>query len=225
MPRRNTKRRARARKAFTLIEIVAALGVMTVASMAIITLQGHTMRANMHARQLAIALQIAQSWLERFKQDAHGWTAASDPADNDPAPATVLGNRLYLDEVLADEAEFQQIPNAMVLDGAEARTSNGYDYQGNPINWTVAGEANLLHYCVSFRPTWVIEGRSIRTDVRVWWPRESTSEAAAVRSTMAAYIANRCDDDDEALSPGGEANPNFHFAYLSTVIGVTGVPR
>jgi hypothetical protein len=71
----------------------------------------------------------------------------------------------------------------------------------------------------------VILGRSIRTDVRVWWPRDSASDGAAIRTSMAPYVANQCADDDLELSPGGDANPNYHFAYLSTVVGVTEVTR
>jgi hypothetical protein len=194
------------------------------ASMAIIAMQSHTMRANIHARQLATGVQIAQMWLERFKQDAQRWNQASG-VDNVPTPATVLFNTRFLSAVLTNQAVFQAIPTPVQAAGGVTRISNGYTYQGLPIDWAVNAEAAALHYCVSFRPTWVILGRSIRTDVRVWWPRDSASDATATRASMAPYVASRCDDDDVTLSPGGTANPNYHFAYLSTVVGVTEVTR
>jgi type IV pilus assembly protein PilV len=224
MRTRSSGRARRTRQAFTLIEIMAALGVMTVASMAIIGLQSHTMRANIHARQLATGLQIAQMWIERFKQDAHRWNQASD-LDDDPSPEAVLAGTSFLREVVNDQAVFQQIPNALLAGDPRPLMSNGYDYQGLPIDWGDADEAATLHYCVSFRPTWVILGRAIRVDVRVWWARESTNDDPATRSTMAPYVANACTDDDLWLSPGGAGYPNYHFAYLSTVVGVTEVLR
>ena len=75
------RRRARSARArgFTLIEVMVALGVMTVGVFGLIALQLYTIRSNSHARQLGIATQIAQQWIERIKQDAHTGTPRARP--------------------------------------------------------------------------------------------------------------------------------------------------
>jgi Tfp pilus assembly protein PilV len=212
---KHARTRSRTR-AFTLVEVMVSLGVMVIGAMAIIGLQQHAIRANSNARQLETGLQIAQTWIERLKQDAHTWTTPATSVDGQPTPAVALANTLYLNRVVTAPDVFQQIPSA----AATATASNGFDYRGFEIDMSGIA-AQEVHYCASFKPSWVIVGRALRVDVRVWWPRDSS------QADMVTWAASGCADDDVSLSPAEPALliDRYHIVYLSTVIVHTRVPR
>jgi Tfp pilus assembly protein PilV len=194
-------RRARRNGGFTIVEVVVAMAVMVFGIMAIVGLQSHTVQINSLARQMSIANQIAQTWLERMKQDAHRWDQPQK--DGQPPLIQLLAGTTWLQQVNAMPGRFQSIP-------ATAAASGAYDFQGNEI---MLGTAGTPFFCTSFKPAWVYVGRTIRVDVRVFWPRERAS----------AIIG--CIDDDVQLNPGGVLVNSFHILYLSTVIKHTKVER
>lgn len=211
MHRRSHRRgRARRRSGFTLIEVMVSLGVMTIGAMAIIALQTQTIRSNARAREIETATQIAQLWIERFKQDARTWTDVAylnqAPKPND---AAVLANTQYLSAIVANPGIFQAIP---WVASANNVLSPGYDYRGNPVPNTTTDHT----FCASFRPAWVWYGRSMRVDVRVWWAREGSGKTL----TEAEFLPF-CNDDNASLNPGGAHYADFHQVYLPTVIRVT----
>lgn len=193
----------RRRQAFTLIEVMVSLGVMTVGAMAMLALQAHTIRSNSHARQLSTALQIAQRWVERFKQDAYSWNQAGYfNVAGQPNDAVVLQQTQFLRQVATAPNVFQTIANLV------PGVSNAFDYQGNDIANTSAEPA--IFYCASFRPAWVYYGRAMRVDVRVWWPREGSNLANDFPT---------CIDDNAKLNPGpATLMNNYHVVYMPTVI-------
>jgi type II secretory pathway pseudopilin PulG len=203
-----TRRHARARVqvGFTLIEVMVSLGVMMVGAMAIIGLQTHTIRANAHARELTTAVQIAKLWSERIKQDGHTWNEIAT-ADGTPSAATALGNTLFLANVTTAPSVFQTIPNTA------ATRSNGFDFRGNELDLANPAQAELLYYCVSYRPAWVYFGRTLRVDLRVWWPRDATG--ANIGGTFPA-----CADANDFLNPPNEELDKYHVVYLPTIVRV-----
>jgi prepilin-type N-terminal cleavage/methylation domain-containing protein len=193
----------RRRQGFTLVEVMVSIGVMTIAALAIFALQQQLLRSNAHARQLTMATQIAQNWIERLKLDALRWNTASDPT------ATT-----YLKGVGAinDVAKFTTIPLAKPTRTGETRViSNAFNWFGDDLD-TSNGRPNGLVYCASHRLNWVFENkRVIRADVRVWWARDG----------MGVSIANDypvCAEDGDALNPGGANFDRYHIVYLSTVL-------
>lgn len=68
---------ARARRAasrgYTLIEVMAALGVLAIGATGVLALQKATLISNTNARNLAIANSIAMTWAERLRVDALQW--------------------------------------------------------------------------------------------------------------------------------------------------------
>lgn len=198
----NKARRARSQRGFTIVEVIVSMGVMVVGVMALVGLQQHTVQINSLARQMSTANQIAQTWLERMKEDAHRWRLTGEPLGV-PTPIQVLAETTWLQAVNATPNVFQTIPMTGVTSGA-------FDFQGNEI---VLGTARAPYFCVGFRPAWVYIGRAIRIDVRVFWPRE-----------RASAIVN-CVDNDGPLNPGGALFNQFHTVYLSTVIKNTLVTR
>jgi len=160
-------------------------------------------------------MQIAQTWIERLKQDAFSWTSPATGVAPLPTPAQALANTAYLNRVLTSPNVFQQIPIATT-----PNASNGFDFRGFELDLTtITGQD--LHYCASFKPSWVIIGRALRVDVRVWWPRHAS------QADMTTWVANRCLDDDVSLSPSDPPIliDRYHIVYLSTVIVHTRVPR
>ncbi|WP_438035734.1 type IV pilus modification PilV family protein [Sorangium sp. So ce204] len=68
---------ARARRAasrgYTLIEVMAALGVLAIGATGVLALQKATLISNTNARNLTIANSIAITWAERLRVDALQW--------------------------------------------------------------------------------------------------------------------------------------------------------
>jgi type IV pilus assembly protein PilV len=216
MQQRN-RRRARGRQGFTLVEVIISLGVMTIGAMGVIALQQHAIRANSHARQLSMGMQLAQVWMERFKQDAHTW--------NQPgAPGAVLNQTLYLRAIdgIAPNT-FIAIPNS---DGFQWPAASGriigsraFNFRGEELSLGAQVNGDIF-YCAAFRPAWVYFGRAMRVDVRVWWPREGFDMT----------LFQNCNANLEQLDQGGPPTTAFnrnshHVVYLSTVIRMTPVVR
>lgn len=217
MRRRHQRSRSSRRRkgGFTLIEVMVSLGIMTIGAMTMIALQQHTIRSNSHARELTTAMEIAQLWVERLKQDAHTW---NNPTTTTAAAAVALQNTNYLKSIAAEARTFVVFPGVAAV---PSEGSNVYDFRGTPIPKIVGGDPGLMHYCASYRPTWVFVGRAMRVDVRVWWPRAGTGRQPGTD------FQNWCTDDNASLNPNGTFfnDLSYHVVYLSTVIRVQPVLR
>jgi hypothetical protein len=182
---------------------MVSLGVMTIVAMGIFAMQQQLLRANAHARQLTVATQIAQNWIERLKLDALQWNTAGNPAGTTylraiGAPGTI--------------GTFITIPLAKpTLAGNTRVVSNAFDWFGQDLD-TTNGAPDGLVYCVSHRLNWVFDNmRVIRADVRVWWARDGSGASIAADYPV-------CADDNIALNPKGANYDRYHIVYLSTVL-------
>lgn len=198
------------RQGFTLAEVMVSLGVMTIGGMALIGMQAQTSRANIRARDITIATQIAQNLIERLKMDALAWNSATGNV------ATDLGNTQLLKNVAtATAGSFMTLPALTVSSSGTPRVmSNAFDYFGDDVNLTGASDQTLsgVRYCASYRLTWIFSSlRALRADVRVWWTMESPAH-----SITSDFVG--CADDEAKLNPGLGALPNYHVVYLSTVL-------
>ncbi len=182
---------------------MVSIGIMTIGAMAVLALQQQIIRANVHARQITIATQIAQNWIERLKMDATIW----DLADKPPA-ATHWLKAVGVPNTLANFTTIEPLPETSA-DGSRM-LSNAFDYYGDDLDNSTTAPVGLF-FCASHRLNWVYANqRIIRADVRVWWAREGES---AIRADYP-----RCVDDGASLSPGGDNFERYHIVYLSTVI-------
>ncbi len=85
-PRRS---RSLDRAEYTVIEMIMAIAVLTLGALGVIAMQKATLIANVSARNLVTATDVAQSWMERMRIDALAW--------NQPAGALDLsGDTLWL---------------------------------------------------------------------------------------------------------------------------------
>jgi prepilin-type N-terminal cleavage/methylation domain-containing protein len=198
------------RAGFTLVEVMVSLGVMTVGAMSIIAMQQQTTRANVHARELTTATQIAQNVMERLKLEGVSWNNVTGNPSQDLVNAPTL--RLI---VGSTPGNFMTLAGRTVTNAGVTRVlSNAFNYYGDDVDLTNANTAKLasVHYCASYRLSWIYGNfRAMRSDVRVWWSRDAPS-----RSIISDFAG--CADDNAALNPGGTRYDAYHIVYLSTVI-------
>lgn len=199
---------------FTIMEVMIAIGVMMVGSMAIIGMQVQAQRQNQLAREYLTATQFAQTWVERLKVDALMWTQPAVP-NGAPTPIQVLQNTTYLSAVLGTGASFGPITPTALSFHKQGATHQGYDIPGNTgLSYTDPfGASRSQTYCAGARAAWVYYGRAMRADVRVFWPKPG----ADIVTDFAG-----CVDGSDALRPGGGSLVSkYHVVYLPTVLRVT----
>lgn len=185
-------------KGFTLLEVMAALVVMTIGATGLFGLQGFIARSNLHAKRMTLATEILETWVERLKADGLYWTAPSAPA----TPNVNLVNTRYLRAI-------ENNAGAWLTAGADDNLghSPAFDLSGSdtPANGAVVA------YCVGYRLSWVVPGESIRADVRVFWPRDNTP------ANFTAIFPG-CVGNQDSISLGGAQAGNYHLVYTSTVL-------
>ncbi|MET0386433.1 MAG: prepilin-type N-terminal cleavage/methylation domain-containing protein [Polyangiales bacterium] len=200
------KRRA---EGFTLVEVMIALGIMTIGALALVGMQQQTTRANVRARDMTTAMQIAQNVVERLKLDAIAWNNVTT------APANDLINSPMLQTINTTPNAFTTLaPVSSTLGGTTVVLSNAFDFLGNDLTLAGASTAvqNQVYFCASYRLSWVyVTFRAMRADVRVWWSKE-----VPTRSIITDFA--NCADNGVDLNPGGARFDDYHVVYLSTVL-------
>lgn len=216
------------RVGFTLIEVMVSLGVMMVGTMAVIALQQQSVRANVHARQMTIAMQIAQRWMERLKEDAHTWTSvATDAAGVTTALANTVFLKQHLTAMSSQPGEFKTLLTEL---GTWER-SNAFDQYGRdmpPATESSCAVGDSIHtYCASYRPAWIWYGQLMRVDVRVWWARDVARETPQLNvcTDFPVVAGAACGGDDAKLRPNGPQYDWYHVVYLPGAIRVNEVRR
>lgn len=206
---RTRPRRPASRAGFTLVEVLMALGIMTIGAMALMGFQQQVARSNRYARDLSTATQVAENWLERLKVDARAWTISTGRAQAGwPNQALMLANTQWLRQLAAGNA-YQTIAINPAAGGGTPGIWNAADMDGIDVNPALGTH----RYCVSVRLNWVYYGSAMRAEVRVWWPKDYANVAPA-----ALGIFGNCADNDAALSPAGASVAAFHVVYMSTVL-------
>jgi len=203
------------RQGFTVIEVMIAIGVMMVGSMAIIGMQVQAQRQNQLARDSLTATQFAQTWVERFKLDALLWTQMAVP-NGAPTVTQVLQNTSYLGPMfIAGTGTFKRLTGSPFSLHKSAATPQGYDLPGgSAYTYTDPfGNTSAQAFCADARVGWVYFGRAMRVDVRVFWPKPG----ADIKTEFP-----QCDDSTEQLHPttGSKAHL-YHTVYIPTVLRVT----
>jgi Tfp pilus assembly protein PilV len=166
---------------------VFAIGVTGIAAM-----QKITLASNLHAKRLAVATHIAQSWQEQLAADAALWTQASVNQNG----TQWLSN--------AGAGWLRAPDNADATFGATFGPLGGY-----------TSTVSESYFCVHIRVTDMSDQRIsklnneeavsgnglLRTEVRVFWPRDGREPASKSHYCDASSGATL---DDESYK-------NFHF--------------
>lgn len=193
---------------FTLVEVMIAIGIMTVGSLGILAMHSAVSRANRTANEMNTALAITERWLERIDRDALSW---SEEGIN----TTALTSTDYLSELagsIADTPWFTPAPS----NGTE---SYRFDYFGRD---DLTG--NSTKYCVNLRMGWLRQGSSVRVDIRTFWLRDGFVHGGATHPKWVDAADFRGADcaagtaDNWDLNVADDSAPNVNVIFASTVV-------
>jgi type IV pilus assembly protein PilV len=158
--------RARAR-AFTVVEVMMALAVLTLGAVTVVSIQKATIIANTNARNLATATEIAQGWIERARVDALSWTntggipnisstvwlqSAGSVVGWFTPPSTFVGNPQPAGVPIAD------------VTGADLPNAN------DPLAPAFCTQMRLTGFGLQNPNLWSL-ARLVRVEVRVYWDK------------------------------------------------------
>lgn len=188
-------------RGYTAVELMMAIGIFGIGVTGIIAMQKVTSVSNAHAKNLAIATHIAESWLDMLSTDAVMW--------NHPSPSNAvpdIGQTTWLQLVKANA----NTSNDWLLPAYSNVLSFGpaFDALGNSIDAAVAPES--VAFCSHLRLSWLyqptVSGNGlIRAEVRVFWLRDGQS-----------FVQPMCTAGQVANVSG--AVQTFHFVQKITAI-------
>ena len=190
-------------RGYTVVELMMALAVMAIGLSGVIAMQKVTLSSNGHARKLALATRLAQSWLDELAADSGQWNDTNDFADTD-----------WLLGVGGENTE-----NANWFRPTYSSRRNfgpAFDALGNVVA-TVDFDDDA-HFCTDVRLTWMHGQETfkkgaglIRAQVRVFWRREGV---VALSNEPAKRICSVNPTDFES----DDAKRLYHTIYLTTAI-------
>lgn len=188
-------------RGYTAVELMMAIGIFGIGVSGIIAMQKVTAVSNMHAKNLGIATQIAQSWLDMLATDAVTW---NHPSASSSVPDVGQTAWLKLVKTNANTANDWVLPTY----NSTLRFGPAFDALGNPIDR--ANVATNVAFCAHLRLSWLYEPTPsgnglIRAEVRVFWQRDGrnfTQDMCSVAQVAAV----------------GAAPQTFHFVQKITAI-------
>lgn len=151
---------SRSRAGYTLIEVMMALGVLSVGAVGLIALQQATTRGNVQARAQTVAVTVARTWVERLRRDALRWNqqglAGIRAVPNGPV---YLRNVPDVQGVLGDWF-------APVAPAGGPLESHGADWWGRD-----TADPAQMRFCTHLRLRWASAEQTVRADVRTFYFR------------------------------------------------------
>ena len=185
--------RTRVQRGYTAVELMMAISIFGIGVASIISMEKVTAVSNQHAKNLAIATHIAESWLDMLSTDAVAW---NHPATGDPTPSDI-GQTAWLQFVkpLQDASGGWFLP----ADSAAFDFGPGFDALGNHVN--LALNPGNVAFCSNLRVSWINQPTAdgnglIRAEVRVFWLRDGQTgvqnmcTVAALATLNTATAAN-----------------------------------
>jgi Tfp pilus assembly protein PilV len=182
---------------YTVVELMMALAVFATGVTGIIAMERATVQSNQFAKNLTTATGVAQSWLSQLAVDTTQWPSSSD----------VTGTAWL--STIAGSPNVWQLPTYNATRGFGAQ----FDGFGVPVN------ANGV-FCAHIRLTWLNGDASavqpsgdrgnglIRTEVRVFWPRDGVTR-----------VPGDCNDAAQATVTAVETSTGiYHFVTLAGAV-------
>jgi prepilin-type N-terminal cleavage/methylation domain-containing protein len=194
---------------FTLIEVMIAIGIMTVGSLGILAMHQGVSQANRVALEMNTALAITERWVERVERDALSWTKPGLTSDS-------LDDTYYLQKLKNTVSATNWFRPTPTTD-----ESYDFDYFGDDVTGT--GNPNPPKYCTNLRLSWLRQGSSARVDIRTFWLREGYAPGGATHPNWVSGSAFQGADCDAAAANGWGLNtatlpPNIDVVFASTVV-------
>lgn len=196
-------RRMRARSGFTLVEVMIAIGIMTVGSLGILAMHQAVSNANRSAHEMNTALAITERWAERVERDSLSWT--EEGIDTASLNATA-----YLSQ-LANQPEGTDWFTPSPSDSDHE--SFAFDYRGNDTTDTAH-----VKYCTNLRLRWLRQGSSARVDIRTFWYRGGHMPGGATHGDWVSGTSFRNANCAAANADGWVQAPNVEMVFASTVV-------
>lgn len=186
------RRRRRSAAGYTIMEMMLALALMIVGVVGIVSMEKTAIVTNSHAKNLAVAQRIAQSWSTQLQLDTNSWRTGFNSAGVLSAPTGTWLRPGFV----------------------TGRVGGAFDSHGNPLS---DSGADLLQarYCVNTRLSWLynnagVSGNGvIRAEIRVYWLREGQKVP-----TPASGLCP-IDADIDAV---GQDTTRYHFIYQTVGI-------
>ncbi|MFW2388985.1 MAG: type IV pilus modification PilV family protein [Polyangiales bacterium] len=202
-----TRQNEHQRSGFTLVEVMIAIGIMTVGSLGILSMHQAIGQANRAAHEMNTALTITERWIERIERDTLNWTEAGQAS---PSLTTRTDYLVPLTATNNETAWFRPAPPS-------DEESYSFDHFGNDIN-----NGDPAKFCTNIRLSWIRLGASARVDVRTFWYREGHMGGAATHPNWVTGTAFRNADCDAATADGWNLStgmvPNIEVVHASTMI-------
>lgn len=192
-------------RGYTILEVMIALTLLAIGMSGVIAMQKFAAVANRDAKNLAIADQIARTWIERLRTDAVGW---NDPSPSNPSGNDLTTDTIWLGNVATSPGQwFQPAWNAVRQAGP------AFDAQGNDVDQTDDAAPPAV-FCTNVRLQWLYGTPPtdpppylIRAEVRVYWLREGPLAAQAI-----------CPQGGGNMTDIGQATSSLHFVYAASAI-------
>lgn len=198
----NCRSRRKAR-GYTAVELLMSVAILSIGVTGVVAMQKVTITSNQHAKNLAIATQIGQAFIDQLRADSLSWNHPS--AQN---LASDLNQTVWLSNVPNDNSPEWFRPDWD--DGRQFGAS--FDAQGRPAD--PDGDIGI-RFCAHLRLSWLyppigaMAGNGlIRAEVRVFWLREGQS-GLENRAVCA---------DAEVPEDIGAAIDRYHLVYNTSAI-------
>jgi prepilin-type N-terminal cleavage/methylation domain-containing protein len=183
-----SRARVSRQRGYTLIELMMAIALFSVAVLGIISMQKITVMANMHAKSLATAQRIAQAWAGQLEMDATQWRSTL------PATGFLNGNGVW------ERPAYD----------ANRRFGAAFDGLGNPLS---DNQLDRAHFCTHVRLSWLYRDTvgatgngMLRAEIRVFWQREGETALYSTTTMCPTQTAQQA-------ATIGLATNLYHFVY------------
>lgn len=193
-------------RGYTFVELLMSLSILTIGVGGVVAMQKVTVTSNHHAKNLAIATEIGQAWMDALNADAVAWNHPSALQ----ATSDLGSDTIWLSPLASGPTEW-------ILPGYSdtLQFGPGFDALGNPVDMTDEDAVATARFCTHIRLSWLfpdsapIAGNGvIRAEVRVFWQRDG----------QAALGGLGVCDPDQVVANVGQATNLYHFVYNVSAI-------
>lgn len=197
-------------RGYSAIEVMIAMSLLAIASTGVFALQKVTFTGNASAKNMAVANQVARTWVERLRADSAAWNypSAAHPevVCSGSSTAGCIGGTAWLKGVSSPNVWAKPLSDAL-------RGGAAFDALGNDVSASGAPTT----YCTHLRLSWLYPNQLLRAEVRVFWLKNGGD----------GPLGGKFCEEATPASLGAPANSpltRYHFAYFATSIAVNPAP-